>query len=401
MPWYIPRHGYQENHLPRLQHRFGHVVGIFTGDEALPRSRWEGLGRWSVGESNHDGVVVRRLPSILKIDGRAQLLLRHLRRALEDFHPEIIHLHGPYTLTTLQTVVFPPRGKYIMVVDDHTDGENLRLTSIVTRLRLAVFRRLFLPVMIRRIDKFIAVNLFSLRFLVSQLSISRESVSVLPLGIDDENFYPDRQIRLSIRRKLGVPRESVVIVTSGVLDASKGIQLLLDAFGRLSVTHASARLLVVGSAGQEEMSKIRHRMDSLGISSQVLLPGWANSQHELNQYFNAADIAVIPRKLNSTKEALALGIPLVVPAQDATDYLISGENGFAFEKENHESLCKAMSALVADSELRRRQGANSIRLVRQKLSWQSVAGRSLELYHSLLQALPNQLLPSSNDASME
>lgn len=144
-----------------------------------------------------------------------------------------------------------------------------------------------------------------------ELHIPEKKIRVLPEGSYTQ-IYPNEVSKEEARRRLNIPDRARVFLYAGLIKPYKGIVELINAFNRLQ--QEGAILLVVGKVmDQEYGNQIRKLLTAKMVLHDRFVP-----QHELQLYFNAADMVVLPfRKIeNSGSVIMAMGFskPIIGPA---------------------------------------------------------------------------------------
>lgn len=376
--WYVPGHVYQENKLPYHQQELGNDVCVIASDRPFPNLIEPPLFR--PGKTQDRGILLIRLGTRFGIERRGQLMLAGLGAAILDWRPDIVHVHGTWTFPTMQTI-FLRRRPFRIFVDDHADNANIRLARLDRRLWIRFFRYVLAPVALRRVRKFISVNPFSRWHLENNLGIPANRIADLPLGIDAEAYRPDVEARKATRSRLGLAGEDLVFYTAGKFDGTKQLELLIDAFGQVAATDPRARLLLIGSGPAPYVESLRRRAADTRSAERIKFAGWVSGQ-DLPFFYNAGDVAVMPGKISTVKDAIAVGAPLITTNELACGFLIANDNGCAFPAGDVQELAKAMTRYLCAPELIEAHGQRSLELVRDALSWAQVAKRSLDIYDS-------------------
>ena len=376
MPWYMPRHDYQENHLPFQQKELGHDVWIIASDRPSPKF-YKGM-KYLTGLQQDKGVPIVRLKTLFQIEKHGQVSLRDLNHEIRSLQPDVIHAHGPWTLPTLQ-LIFSRLPSCKLFVDDHADNANIKLDLLNRRVWVWIFRHTLLKIMMRKVDGFISVNPFSKWHLHNNLGVPANRIFLLLLGVDPEFYYPDPVLRQKIRSQLGIKDNEVVFLFAGAFSPTKEMETLIQAFARVAARRASVRLLLIGTGSEAYVASLRQLAQTSGAAEKIIFQGWV-APNELCAYYNAGDISVMPGKISASKQAQAVGIPLIVTTEMACDFLISNSSGFAFEKGDHIALSKIMMRYVEEPQMRIEQGRRTLELVLQKLSWSRIAEQSIDIY---------------------
>jgi len=167
------------------------------------------------------------------------------------------------------------------------------------------------------------------------IGIAADKVHVVPRGVDSDRFSPGS--RDDSRRKLNIRPDARVVVWVGRMVPVKGLDVLLDACGRL--LHGAGalpfHLYLVGDGPLRET--LSHRAVKLGVAGGVSFVG-AVPHSELVDWYRAADLTVLPSRSegvpNVLRESLACGTPFVASAvggipeiaDDATCRLVPPED---------------------------------------------------------------------------
>lgn len=141
-------------------------------------------------------------------------------------------------------------------------------------------------------------------------------VEVIHNGIDTHRYQPDAAARQTLRAHLGVTEDQFLLMFCGRLDGHKRPRFALQVFAGLFTNHPQARLLVVGDG--PEMAALRTAIQNLKLQDSVILTGQVA---DTAPYYQASDCYIsctsqIEGCPLATAEALACGIPAIVPDDD-------------------------------------------------------------------------------------
>lgn len=157
--------------------------------------------------------------------------------------------------------------------------------------------------------------------------------------------------RAQFRERMGVGEEVVVLMLCGKMIEEKNPVFFLNALAKVK-SESPTYLMFVGDGPLREMVELE--AERLGISFTVT--GFKN-QTELPQYYDAADVVVLPSKSETwglvINEAMIFGKPVVV--SDAVgcceDLVIEAKNGFIFRSEDQTDCVRALEACLGARKL--------------------------------------------------
>ncbi len=203
-------------------------------------------------------------------------------------------------------------------------------------------------------------------------------------GIDPQVFRP-LPPDAELRKKMGIPDESRVVVFAGRLIGLKGVPVLLRAMTRVD-PKVNWRLIIIGDgSAREEFLQLARE---LGIRDGVLFPGYVVNR-ELPRYYSFADLAVFPSIADeafgmSICEAMACGKAVLSTRVGGIPELVAdGESGILVEPGNWEELGERMNSLLSDRSLRSVLGTKALERTRDLFTWEKVADRLQGIYQEV------------------
>jgi phosphatidyl-myo-inositol alpha-mannosyltransferase len=285
-----------------------------------------------------------------------------VRRALDDFRPEVIHAHEPLVPGT---AMFASRfSRAPVVATFHAYAERALLFSAAAPALRGVWRRLAVR---------IAVSEAAAAFVADRFP--RDGVRVIPNGAEVEAFAGADPAPLP---------EGRPVLFVNRLDRRKGFPVMARAFAILSRRHPDALLVVAGDGKERRAVRglptaVRDRVIMLGSVPHDLLP----------PYHAASEVFCAPATGRESfgivlVEAMAAGLPVV--GSDIPGYreVVRHEvEGILVPPSDPRRLAAAVSRLLDQPELGRRMGeAGRARAAR--YSWDQVAREVEAVYEEAL-----------------
>lgn len=207
-------------------------------------------------------------------------------------------------------------------------------------------------------------------------------IEVIPPGVNTDLFQPtDTRIA---RKKLNLPDKRIVLYV-GRIEPLKGLDILLKAIALLK-TGADTHLLIVGGSPEKdaELERLNTLADNLNISDIVAFNGSVD-QEQLPDYYNAADVFVLPSWYESfglaALEAMSCGTPVVVSRVGGlTTFIEHGKTGHLVPWRCPDAFARSLETLLENPSLRNAMGAAARRRA-MSLSWAAMANEMLACYN--------------------
>ncbi|NNE65105.1 MAG: glycosyltransferase [Pyrinomonadaceae bacterium] len=183
-----------------------------------------------------------------------------------------------------------------------------------------------------------------------------ERLYVCPRGVDADQFSPERkspEIRAELVEKAGIPEESIVILYAGRISPEKNIGLLPEFMKVLAKDKKNDyRLVVAGDGPQADWLKETSESE---LQGKIVLLGHLDKETLANYYANC-DVFVHPNPKEpfgiAPLEAMASGVPTVVPNAGGLLFYATDENTWLMEPEA-EQFAAAIKETVENKALRK------------------------------------------------
>ena len=313
----------------------GHEVLVFSPDGGV--SEFEGAR--IVGMKGHAFPLYPEL--------RLSLPRASMRRQLQDFQPDLLHVADP-ALLGIGALYYGGGGHggtlhLPLVISYHTD-----LPAYLHYYKMGFMEPYIWRIMRIRHNR-ATLNLCTSAAMMEQLrqhGIGR--VALWPGGVDTARFHPDhRSDAMRARLTAGYP-ESPLLVYVGRLSPEKDIERLKPILGALP----GARLALVGDGPH------RKALEEHFAGLPVYMAGFLRGE-ELAAAFASADVFVMPSRTETlglvVLEAMSSGLPVVgARAGGIPEMIVDRKTGFLFD--NEAQAVEAIRSLLECPESRRCMG---------------------------------------------
>ena len=227
-----------------------------------------------------------------------------------------------------------------------------------------------------------------------RLGLAYEKVRIIPYGVDVRKFCGDETKERTLREKLGIASDELVVLGLGRLVYKKGFEYLVRAIPQVIAKFAKVKFIIVGAGSLQD--QLRLISEELGISEYLLMPGgilW----DEVPQYIGMCDVFVVPSIRdhsgnvdglpNVLLEAMASGKPVVASRIAGIPAVLQHErNGLLVDEKEPQQLAAAISRLLASPSLRKQYGSAGSEKAKRELNWESMVQATVEIYKRAIRA---------------
>ena len=303
--------------------------------------------------------LVRALPMRGELD---VMLLPRLVRELRRLKPDLVHVHSRRGADLY--------GGFAAALA----GVPAVLTRRVDAPEPAVFARL----KYRPYRAVVALSRAIERQLV-EAGVSRERVTLIPSGVDTQRYRPDAAARERLRAGFALPADALVVGVVAQLIERKRHSWLFALLPELVREWPALRVLCFGRGPLEQ--RLRAELDERGLADRVVLAGF---RADLPALVPGLDLLAHPAAREGLAlallEAASAGVPVVACAVGGVpDVVVDGETGVLVPRDDAAAMVRALRALLASPDERRRLGAAARRHVERRFD----LGRLVAAHHSL------------------
>ncbi|MEN7551440.1 glycosyltransferase [Rapidithrix thailandica] len=186
------------------------------------------------------------------------------------------------------------------------------------------------------------------------------------------SHFGKKQEKAQARKLLQLPKERKIILFFGLIRAYKGLDTLLEAFGKLD---ASYHLLVAGEA-YEDMEKYQALIAQNPNRDRVQMHNHYIAESEVPNYFSAADVCVLPYKTATQSGVTAISfhfdLPVIVTDVGGLKQMVGEfEGGGVVPPENPDQLAKRIQEYFHHNQ--QEQYSQAIQKNKKTYSWEHLA----------------------------
>jgi glycosyltransferase involved in cell wall biosynthesis len=300
-------------------------------------------------------------------------LPRGVRRDLEKFRPNIIHISSP-DISAHRAVTWARARNLPAVASVHT-----RFETYLTYYHLQLFEpmlRAGLRRLYRRCDALLAPAESMAAVLRAQRMNS--NIHIWTRGVDRDQFNPGRR-DMDWRRSLGIANEELAVMFLGRLVLEKGLDVFAATIKELERRGVRHHPLVIGEGPAKAMFE-EQMPTGVFIGQQV--------GDNLGRAVASADVFLNPSVTeafgNVTLEAMACGLPVVAAAAVGTTSIVrDGQTGTLVKPGETSGFADALEAYARDPGLRRRHGEAGLAYAA-TMDWEEINASVLRVYESVI-----------------
>ena len=303
-----------------------------------------------------------------------------IRNLIKKSEPDIIHIHSPAVLGNIAQILAGGLRKPVIATNHYLPinmSRSLTSDPLIGK-HFSNVTYSYLVNFCNRCEYVTAPTMTALKLLYDHGL--RAPAKAISNGIDLTTFTPGEPDP-TIRKRFNLPEDKPLILHINRLSEEKRVNVLIDAVAKMH-NNAHVALVSTGPAEQELRAQVAH----LNIEDRVSFLGYVRDA-ELLKLRRSSDLFVIPSEADlqslATMEAMACGLPVVAANAYALPELVHHEkNGFLFKGGDSSEMAHYIDVLVADPDLRKRMGAESLKIIA-KHDRTQVLDQWEEIYHRL------------------
>ena len=209
------------------------------------------------------------------------------------------------------------------------------------------------------------------------------------LGKKNKKIYkkitvvPHGMYTMFLDQTKNIPTERDTILFFGYIREYKGLKYLIKAVPLISKEIPDLKVII---AGEGEFSKYYRLITD---TSKFEIHNKFIPDEMVSELFQRAELLVLPY-LKATQSgplhiACAFKKPVVATSVGAIPEVVyDGISGFIVPPKDPEALAEAIVKLLKDEKLRKKMGENAYRKMKEELSWDKIAEKTIEVYKAAI-----------------
>jgi len=307
-----------------------------------------------------------------------------LLSASEKIGARIVHLHESHT--QFLNAIADKRPKVFTFHGSHTCVPYHKQTF---HAKLLAWK--FDGFSAKRCDHLIAISRISARNIRAYLGCPPDKISIIPHGINTENFRimgADKEISKELNCQ-----DRPVLISIARIAQDKGLDLSLEAAALLKGRFPDILLIFCGISNKELAfhpygMHILSLVKKYGLQKNVAFIGRV-SRKDLPRYISISDVFLHPARVEAfglvVGEAMACGKPAVCleGSGGPDDMIVDGANGFLCKKENPQDIAEKVQFLLDSPRTRDSFGKKARQTIIKEFSWETCVEKIQGVYDAL------------------
>ncbi len=298
--------------------------------------------------------------------------IKSFKKQLDDFKPDIIHLHSPDTIAW-SALKYAKKRKIPIIATHHTD-----FCKYLSYYHLAFLRPLVWFLLRILYSKMNIVTTPSEVMAQGLIEHRIKKVKALPWGVNFKRFSPSFRSR-RLRDKILGKEKSFILLCVCRLTWEKDLRTLAKFYNLLKEKRNDFVMAIAGDG------PARKELESL-------MPGAKFFGHlegsKFSQLYASSDIFVFPSTTetfgNVTIEAMASGlVPVVARAGGSKSLVKEKKNGFLTKPKDYQEIVKKVNILLDNDKLRNQMRKFALDFSK-GFSWKNVFNNFLKIYQEII-----------------
>ncbi len=285
---------------------------------------------------------------------------------INEIKPDIIHITWDFLWFNLLASIL--RKKWPLVITEHEPiAKNTEIRFYGKYIHRAT--RPFT----RKMSDALIVHSEKMKDFLVEKRVEEDKIYVIPHGAFT---YYNKWSKEDIK-------EQKAILFFGLIEDYKGIEYLIKAEPLITKEKNNAKIIIAGKGDFSKYEKLIKSKGSFEIINKYI------PDAKVAELFQRVSIVVLPYTDASQSGVLTIAYsfkkPVVVTDVGGLPEVVDhGVTGFVVPPRDEIALADAIIKLLNDDELRRKMGDNAYKKVKEELSWNTIAEKTIEVYKEVI-----------------
>ncbi len=350
--------------------KLGHEVCVLTLNTTKSKKEENFCGVHIVRVNAYDLTKIIGLQSAISIN-----LWSESKKLINEFHPDVIHLHNRLFFTTLIGIFLRKHFHLPTLVTIHIGN-----IDYITGIKGYFIRKLekFMIRLINNNSSFVTAVSKNVRENVITLGIKPDKCTIVPNGVNLPFFNVHRSYVKNPRK----------IVFVGRLIDNKGPQILVESANILIKKIPDVKFFIVGEGPLRK--KLEKYSQKNYLTKNITFLG---GLEDIREIMKECDLYVRPSFADGMPlgvlEALASQLPVVASRIDGiTEIIQHGKTGHLVTSGNGKELAEAIYELLMNPSYMEKISKNGFELVQSKYDWTHIATEYEKYYKKIVVPSP-------------
>ena len=236
-------------------------------------------------------------------------------------------------------------------------------------------------------DLLITHNQYSLNEIIKIDKFFQRKLHIIPHG----NYGPFINIQRNQKRSreyLNLPAEKKILLFFGMIKKVKGLDILLNSFKEVIAKDPNIVLLIAGRLWKNDFTIYQDIIEKNNLSNNIILHTRFIPHSDVEHYFCASDLVVLPYKKIYQSGVLMMGLSykkpvLVSDLPPLKEVITDNKNGFLFRSEDVKDLTNKLNFILSDKCDLKRIESNGSKLINKEFSWEKIGRLTAKVYKTL------------------
>lgn len=287
-------------------------------------------------------------------------------KILRDIRPDIIHISGnhPWIFGLYQSI----KNKNVVLtlhdVNEH-EGEQSLINILTNKLHIKLAKHIF-------------VHGEKLRDILVEKRYPEDAISVIKHG--DYSFFT--------KYKKDIKEDGSILFFGRILDY-KGIQYLIEAIPLIKKVIPDVKVIIAGRGDFAKYNSLIKSPENFEIINEFI------PDELVAELFQRASVVVLPYIEGSQTGIIPIAYSFKKPViatyvGSIPDVIDDGLTGLVVPPRDTCALADAIIKVLKDDDLRKQMGENAYTKMKEELSWDKIAEKTIEVYKAILNLKGNK-----------